>query len=209
MECYICLSELSHDRGILSCSHAFCHPCITEWFKTNQTCPVCRHEENQIIRLGNIVPDILTCLRFLGVQYVFVENKNITSNIKCLCNQYYGTLCDCINTETNTLEEVYMCSLCSKTLIYNINTKTLTGSFDLWVSKFSYDSLPSDYVLLKHFYNKSTSQIINKIDFLLKNIKYINYKDANRLYYIIKSCLNNNDDIFEHLAHQLGPLVLQ
>ena len=39
--CNICLSEISIQGDINSCSHEFCFSCIERWSKTQNTCPLC------------------------------------------------------------------------------------------------------------------------------------------------------------------------
>lgn len=40
-ECPICLNECN-DISITTCNHKICNQCITNWFRVNQTCPLCR-----------------------------------------------------------------------------------------------------------------------------------------------------------------------
>jgi len=46
MTCNICLDnfEIGNLLRILECNHEFHENCIITWLKTNNTCPVCRHE---------------------------------------------------------------------------------------------------------------------------------------------------------------------
>lgn len=45
--CAICLMDFSAESQVtpLPCNvkHYFCTECITNWLKTNQCCPICRH----------------------------------------------------------------------------------------------------------------------------------------------------------------------
>ena len=44
-ECSICMDGYSDSPGIrVDCNHIFHRECITEWFKGDHRCPVCRHE---------------------------------------------------------------------------------------------------------------------------------------------------------------------
>ena len=40
-ECYICYKK-NNDNFILSCSHNIHIPCLLDWLKKNNTCPICR-----------------------------------------------------------------------------------------------------------------------------------------------------------------------
>ena len=40
--CTICLDVLDDNPKILSCQHKFHLACITRWYATRQTCPICR-----------------------------------------------------------------------------------------------------------------------------------------------------------------------
>jgi len=42
-ECCICLDKNNNEWIRTQCSHEFHKICITNWYKTNKTCPVCRH----------------------------------------------------------------------------------------------------------------------------------------------------------------------
>lgn len=43
-ECCICLdSENTNQWSMLHCGHKFHGQCISTWLRTNQTCPICRH----------------------------------------------------------------------------------------------------------------------------------------------------------------------
>ena len=52
-ECMICLSnfQLNEKVKIMPCTHFFHTGCITQWFKNNDTCPICKYslskESNQ------------------------------------------------------------------------------------------------------------------------------------------------------------------
>jgi hypothetical protein len=43
-ECSICLSNNNQEWLRIKCNHEFCKKCITTWFKTNPTCPLCRNK---------------------------------------------------------------------------------------------------------------------------------------------------------------------
>ncbi len=44
--CCICLSEIKKGKNtiLLPCKHMFHSKCITDWLKSNNTCPMCRKE---------------------------------------------------------------------------------------------------------------------------------------------------------------------
>ncbi|GFQ85903.1 e3 ubiquitin-protein ligase ATL6 [Trichonephila clavata] len=43
IECAICLNSFQYKRMLLlSCNHRFHKKCITQWFKTDVRCPLCR-----------------------------------------------------------------------------------------------------------------------------------------------------------------------
>jgi len=48
-DCYICLDKCKEgkDSCQLSCSHAFCRECLTNWLKEHDSCPVCRIKLDQ------------------------------------------------------------------------------------------------------------------------------------------------------------------
>src|SRR5688572_17291296 len=125
MECAICLSEIV-EQGILACDHRFCHSCIKTWFETNNTCPICR-TQNKVIR-GSV--NTLTCLNALNIKHVFITIKDAEVK-RCSTCYHYGTLSQSINTCDKTIEDIYMCSLCNKKIVYDIERKTITGNYEL------------------------------------------------------------------------------
>ena len=47
VQCSVCLAEFRRRQHVLiikGCQHAFHKKCLTEWFKTNSTCPLCRKD---------------------------------------------------------------------------------------------------------------------------------------------------------------------
>ncbi len=223
MECAICLSELSIQQGILTCNHTFCYACISKWFENQNTCPVCRSGQiTKNIQVNILVPDILSCLNNLEIQHLFISksDKKNENAIKCLYCRHYGTLSQCINTNGKNIEDIYMCSLCCNTLMYHVETNTITGCYELIASRLErikeVGHLPSNYELLDYFYKKSHDKMKRSINRLMKkwNGKYMNVEDADRFYGIVTSCLPDRytkDDIMvlEHLAHTIGPYVIR
>ena len=41
-ECPVCLDPLTGVTATLVCGHLFCKACITDWARTQTTCPTCR-----------------------------------------------------------------------------------------------------------------------------------------------------------------------
>lgn len=61
-KCPICLLAFSADQEIgkpAVCDHIFCFPCIQEWSKVVQTCPIDRKEFGEIRVYGNVECDHL------------------------------------------------------------------------------------------------------------------------------------------------------
>ena len=46
--CSICLDESKENIKTLLCGHEFHQTCIEEWFKREETCPLCRDEFNEL-----------------------------------------------------------------------------------------------------------------------------------------------------------------
>ncbi|XP_053214308.1 putative uncharacterized protein DDB_G0277255 [Panonychus citri] len=55
--CYICLCELTDPCYADGCLHIFCTPCLSQWSKQSNRCPVCRTTFNNII--CNVLDDHL------------------------------------------------------------------------------------------------------------------------------------------------------
>ena len=44
MDCAICINKTVPPFKTLPCNHTFCSPCINNWKKKHNTCPLCRNE---------------------------------------------------------------------------------------------------------------------------------------------------------------------
>ena len=60
-DCSICLEKLKRNKKNvtcvpvkLSCGHEFHYKCISEWYKTNKTCPYCRKDIHFLNKVINI-----------------------------------------------------------------------------------------------------------------------------------------------------------
>lgn len=50
-ECPICLDDIQKENiAKISCSHKFCFPCIQQWSRKEETCPVCRKLFEYIVK---------------------------------------------------------------------------------------------------------------------------------------------------------------
>ncbi|KAH9396970.1 RING finger and transmembrane domain-containing protein 2 [Tyrophagus putrescentiae] len=56
LECCICFAPFNGIYGQLSdCTHVFCAKCITDWFKKERNCPVCRKSSRFIIAWHGLI----------------------------------------------------------------------------------------------------------------------------------------------------------
>jgi hypothetical protein len=55
-DCCICYSSIENPILLPECNHIFCGRCILEWYKTKNTCPMCR-QKNSINKLISIEKD--------------------------------------------------------------------------------------------------------------------------------------------------------
>ena len=51
--CVVCQDDVSFPKGELPCSHMFCHPCIVEWGKRSNLCPVCKRRFVSLKRISD------------------------------------------------------------------------------------------------------------------------------------------------------------
>lgn len=58
-ECPVCFEIVFRNKKTLNCSHVFHEECITQWYVTADTCPVCRvaQGKDMFIRFRNMVED--------------------------------------------------------------------------------------------------------------------------------------------------------
>jgi len=53
-DCAICYNSFKHkDTFVTKCDHAFCHECLSQWFLTKNTCPICRTELSEETENGD------------------------------------------------------------------------------------------------------------------------------------------------------------
>lgn len=112
-KCPICLLAFTSDQEIgkpAVCEHIFCFPCIHEWSKVVQTCPIDRKEFQEIRVYGNLECDHL--LRTVELN----EKIELTEFI----NAEEVTACE-ICRFTDREECMLLCDGCDKgMLLYNL-----------------------------------------------------------------------------------------
>lgn len=50
--CSICVEWMENPVTIVKCSHSYCFVCLTTWYKTKQTCPLCNHAEAEFVKFA-------------------------------------------------------------------------------------------------------------------------------------------------------------
>ena len=84
--CPICLIDEIENPAKTSCDHEFCEPCITEWKKKSNTCPVCRTVISYEIPVYN-VPDFEQLLnearQIMLIRYHIINFDNYTIVNNC------------------------------------------------------------------------------------------------------------------------------
>ena len=78
--CVTCMSEYQHDDNIvkLACNHVYHHECITQWFKEDHVCPICRKpvEKKEIeikkedIKITNEIDEEIAVNRFMQLMEI-------------------------------------------------------------------------------------------------------------------------------------------
>lgn len=108
-KCPICLLAFSSDQEIgkpSKCEHVFCAPCLEEWSKVVQTCPIDRIEFQEIRVYGNIECEHL-------LRTVVVKE---TSSLPELLNAEEFTACEVCNRIDHE-ESMLLCDGCDKGLL--------------------------------------------------------------------------------------------
>lgn len=85
-KCPICLLAFTSEQEIgkpAVCDHVFCFPCIQEWSKVVQTCPIDRAEFNEIRVYGNL--ECGNLLRTVAVKEKVALNEFISSQEFTAC----------------------------------------------------------------------------------------------------------------------------
>lgn len=105
-KCPICLLSFASDQEIgkpAVCDHSFCFPCIQEWSKVVQTCPIDRKEFKEIKVFGNLESTEL--LRTVAIkEKVKFEEFTVTEEL---------TACEiCENTDREDC--MLLCDGCDK-----------------------------------------------------------------------------------------------
>lgn len=127
-KCPICLLAFSSNQEIgkpAICDHKFCFPCIQEWSKVVQTCPIDRKEFQEILVYGDLECDHL--LRSVAVKERVALNELITAE--------EFTSCEICRT-TDREDCMLLCDGCDKG---SPATRRAISQFnEIFVSRFSY-----------------------------------------------------------------------
>ncbi|CAO1391967.1 unnamed protein product [Diamesa serratosioi] len=108
--CPICLLSLVHDQEIGKpsvCDHTFCFPCIQEWSRVMQTCPIDRKEYNEINVFAGSDQE---CAKILRTVQVSKEKINLDEYIE---NDSEVTSCE-ICSQINREDSMLLCDGCDK-----------------------------------------------------------------------------------------------
>lgn len=72
--CPICLEDITDDTiRITSCQHNFHNECLTQWTRTNNSCPLCRTQFNGPVNNDESTPSSLT----IPLSFWFNRNPNL------------------------------------------------------------------------------------------------------------------------------------
>jgi hypothetical protein len=74
IHCSICYNIITENKKTLTCGHYFCYECIHKWFKTSETCPICR---KSVI--------IIAIITYKQMKMSFTEEPYYSDNIDSLC----------------------------------------------------------------------------------------------------------------------------
>jgi hypothetical protein len=61
--CSICLNVLFVPTTVIKCGHTFCNLCISNWYKTSSTCPLCKCDSKYEINKW-IETNVISCLEY-------------------------------------------------------------------------------------------------------------------------------------------------
>lgn len=92
-KCTICFETLNGDIKQLECSHTFHEKCISEWFKSQSTCPICRKEIEGVKRINNNITNTLVNDNYL--QETLLGYTSIAGNTSFTSYNNNDTLSNC------------------------------------------------------------------------------------------------------------------
>ncbi len=88
MDCPICLEPVAGAQ-ITACNHSIHKECLNEWFKYNQSCPICRSylnfDENQYMRILFIIWIIMFIISTV-VMYITWQIYDMSHTSVCSAN---------------------------------------------------------------------------------------------------------------------------
>ncbi len=83
MECVICFNIINNNELLIKtdCNHIFCKPCLYNWQKNNNNCPLCR----QCLKINNNFRDNINDT-LSNTQQLIIENTNLINSFNQIIN---------------------------------------------------------------------------------------------------------------------------
>ena len=106
--CSICLGEVEN-RGIIACEHTFCMPCIHDWSKVTNLCPICKKSFSKITPVESAVVAVL------GKRKASSQKEIKVSNTCMGQNRQNSTSCRTSRLQWHCLERYFIRNFLSKT----------------------------------------------------------------------------------------------
>ena len=106
MSCSICIENIN-DGFSLDCGHIFHNRCITHWLLENETCPVCRKEILEPIKVGSEEVEEPIILIMDTFEDTFAP-KNMIESIKLDCQQEINEFIENIDEWSHLEKDEYV-----------------------------------------------------------------------------------------------------
>lgn len=106
--CSICLGEVEN-RGIIACEHTFCMPCIHDWSKVTNLCPICKKSFSKITPVESAVVAVLGKRKASSQKEIKVSNT-------CMGQSHQDSIfCWASRLQRHRLERYFIRNFLSKT----------------------------------------------------------------------------------------------
>jgi hypothetical protein len=150
-KCPICFEEKTLDTT--KCGHSACDSCFETWYKTNQSCPICRNVIQEVIEISD---------EEIDYEVHTEEQTNIQTPSNSLPTIEYT------NVETsNQSNYINICNLCNSNLLTDLSQSTETeynqsrnnNNQKIYSCQNCKNIIFSPFVISKSDYNKGSNKV--------------------------------------------------
>ena len=159
-KCPICFEEKTLDTT--KCGHNACDSCFETWYKTNQSCPICRNVIHDVIEISDEEVEPIE------------EQTDLQTNTNTNTNTTVVQTIEYTNVETSKQSNyINICNLCNSNLLidfsestepqYNQSRNNLQNNSKIYSCQNCKNIIFSPFVIYKSDYNNGSNKVKNPL----------------------------------------------